>query len=128
MSDDKIKDLEKIIDDQRNKIELDAKYIKKLEKDNLHIMSSLNIERDELRMNIDRYDEFINDVISKSEKEILRLNKVKTFLSYPANKKGNIQYSKKSVENHEFEIRCVIESIKSIQDNVSKIKTGKFNY
>lgn len=122
-----ISQLESEIEYLKNKIHLDSLYIKRIESENLRVMSVVNIERDELLRRQEKYDKFISFLESSIEHSDKELESVITFLSYPANKKGNIQYSKNSVGQHSHRLSAVLHNIVRINRSIQNIKSGFYH-
>lgn len=104
----------------------DAEYIKVLEKANSKLTEIAAIDRQQLGMFQERYDELVKTVKAELQRMESGLKEVETFLSYPANKHGNIQYSEKSVRHHNWEVRTVQDAVKRLKEATENNKNGYY--
>lgn len=102
----------------------DSDYIKQLEKANSKLTEMAAIDRQELEMFEEKYDNIV-DLLDRTLEDISdNVNKVQIFLSYPPNKKGNVMYSQKSLTEHVHALSSSIRMLESLKADIEKIKNG----
>jgi hypothetical protein len=102
----------------------DADYIKQLEKANSKLTEMAAIDRQELEMFEEKYDLIIELLDAHLEDIADNVDKVKIFLSYPPNKKGNVIYSQKSLTEHAHSLSAAAHKIETLKVDIEKIKNG----
>lgn len=102
----------------------DADYIKQIEKANSKLTEIAAIDRQQFDMLTDKYDALVEAMEKRLEDIIDHSKKIETFLSYSANKKGNIEYSKKAVDQHRSMANTIRQNIEGALDDIQESRNN----
>jgi predicted nuclease with TOPRIM domain len=103
----------------------DADYIKQIEKANSKLTEIAAIDRQQFEMLTEKYDALVEAMENHMEDMLNEAKSIETFLSYSANKKGNVEYSKRSVEQHRSKATGIVRHIEGILDDIDKSKGNR---